>query len=423
MEGVRASRRRRRRCRCRCCSSGPGGICNLPLVPPAGSMDEPGSLGGTPLRTALRADREGSGTVPRKRARGADSAGNLRGMSKNTYVCLWCGDRVRYDRTDRPSAPKSVSIDQLAVNDKCKEFLGARFGERGTHFCPSCKPIACSFVDSCGLVDSPSKCGILRTLEAFIDRDDGSGQAVDTDGCHHQGVYQRRTCRVLFNQDKTSRRLEQELAPLLDDKAAAHMIGRTFSDASFSTKRGDEAAQNSSWEEPEEEGDTRPVEPGQWFNFFGGFPNVGPFKSLFCLYWLSTTARSETTRLECKHSLETHILADWGTGRALAEIAADRDPEGLLRASLPLKQKDSSAHTIRRCTILLIILYFSAFGDAMMRILLPHARSHRVWNFSLLHLEFVLCELRKASCIGRFKLYTNKALQFPAEKVCLPSWT
>ena len=100
-----------------------------------------------------------------------------------------------------------------------------------------------------------------------------------------------------------------------------------------------------------------------------------------------------------------------------------RDPEGLLRASLPLKQKDSSAHTIRRCTILLIILYFSAFGDAMMRILLPHARSHRVWNFSLLHLEFVLCELRKASCIGRFKLYTNKALQFPAEKVCLPSWT
>ena len=72
-----------------------------------------------------------------------------------------------------------------------------------------------------------------------------------------------------------------------------------------------------------------------------------------------------------------------------------RDPEGLLRASLPLKQKDSSAHTIRRCTILLIILYFSAFGDAMMRILLPHARSHRVWNFSLLHLRRI-CVMRIA---------------------------
>jgi hypothetical protein len=80
---------------------------------------------------------------------------------------------------------------------------------------------------------------------------------------------------------------------------------------------------------------------------------------LFCVYWLSTTARSETVRMECRHSLETHIIADWGTGRSLAEIGKDTDPEGKLLEHLPMRQADSRGDlSARKCTLLLVILYF-----------------------------------------------------------------
>ena len=126
--------------------------------------------------------------------------------------------------------------------------------------------------------------------------------------------------------------------------------------------------------------------------------------------------------MECRHSLETHIMADWGTGRTLAEIGQDCDSDGKLLKDLPMKQKESSANGIRRCTLLLIILYYSPFGDTMLNTLLPHARAHHVWNYSILHLEFVLCEIRKACCKGRTKQYTNVVLSFPTRKVITPDW-
>ena len=57
----------------------------------------------------------------------------------------------------------------------------------------------------------------------------------------------------------------------------------------------------------------------------------------------------------------------WGRGRSQG-----RGDEGPQRAS--------SEFCIRRCTPCLILLYHSPFGDAMLRILLPHARGHRVWD-------------------------------------------
>ena len=46
----------------------------------------------------------------------------------------------------------------------------------------------------------------------------------------------------------------------------------------------------------------------------------------------------------------------------------------------------------------------------MLRILLPHARGHRVW------------EVRKACVSGRFKRYTDQILDVDSDKLVLPDW-
>eukprot|EP00973_Karenia_brevis_P096270 12431440-Karenia_brevis.AAC.1 len=386
------------------------------------SPSGPASLGSSPLRTALHSKCELTDEVPRKRARATTADGRQQQMDSNTFPCLWCNTRARYNRSDRSNQPKVIALSQLGVNDKCKTLLQAKFSARSSLLCPKCKPIVCGFVESCKITDSPSKIKILRTLEAFVSRDDGSKEAVDSEGKHHPQVYQRRTCRILFNQDKKSRKLEKTISASLDDNATARHIAHVFSNASFSTKRSrvDDEEDAIVWAEPD---DGEPCQDSRWFNYFRGFRNIGKFKALFCLYWLSTCARSETVRIECRHSLETHIIADWGTGRSLAEIGKDADPEGKLLEDLPMRQADSRGNaSARRCTLLLIILYFSPYGDAILDVVLPHARSHRVWNYCILHMEFILCELRKACIVGRFKWYTHQVLPFPPEMVVVPDW-
>ena len=81
-----------------------------------------------------------------------------------------------------------------------------------------------------------------------------------------------------------------------------------------------------------------------------------------------------------KCSSETKRPAGGGSGRR------DRDQKGRWGGGRSQgrgdegPQRASSEFCIRRCTLCLILLYHSPFGDAMLRILLPHARGHRVWD-------------------------------------------
>ena len=119
-------------------------------------------------------------------------------------------------------------------------------------------------------------------------------------------------------------------------------------------------------------------------------PNIGPFKAQFCLYYLSKLAISRRVRFEALAELDKTLVAGWGTGLCLSKLCSALAPD------LPKIQDDDSERATRKCTILLALLFYSKLGDAMARVLRPHyIRNGTHWD--ILHLEFVLCEVRKAA--------------------------
>ena len=90
---------------------------------------------------------------------------------------------------------------------------------------------------------------------------------------------------------------------------------------------------------------------------------------------------------------------------------------------IPLHQSDSSPKAIRTSTLFTILLHFSPFGARLLRVLRPFARKHGVPIVTILHLEFLLCELRKASTAGRAKAYPHAGpVSYPADRVVAPRW-
>ena len=77
-------------------------------------------------------------------------------------------------------------------------------------------------------------------------------------------------------------------------------------------------------------------EDGQWFQFFLQFLGAGPFKARFCVYFLSVTAFSQSTRLACTDELERVFAADLGTGETLMSLCTT------LAGDLPAARKESA---------------------------------------------------------------------------------
>ena len=104
--------------------------------------------------------------------------------------------------------------------------------------CKSCVPKLEGFIESCALRDtwSAQQTYILDLLEAFADRDFGSGDAVDKKGFWHKGVYVHRTCRILTDLDRTAMQLRDFCSELASDDEIVHAIGSAFSKAALSAR-------------------------------------------------------------------------------------------------------------------------------------------------------------------------------------------
>ena len=180
-------------------------------------------------------------------------------------------------------------------------------------------------------------------------------------------------------------------------------------------EEGDEASDDET--DAECADDPCPVE-GHYVDFFSTFAKVGPFKAQFALYYLSKFAHSRRVRMVATAELDKRLVAGWGTGAALGKICPD------LQKELPHCQKDDSAVNTRRCTLLTAILYYSAFGEAMAALLRPQYKRMGV-HWEMLHLEFVLCELRKAAARRTTKIYkrvTPNMLAIYEGHIVLPDW-
>ncbi len=89
---------------------------------------------------------------------------------------------------------------------------------------------------------------------------------------------------------------------------------------------------------------------------------------------------------------------------------------------LPAKQKGAGPGAIRTCTLFVILLYYSPLGRRMMGKLAVLARSHGV-HPHVLHLEFLLCELRKSARVGPAKKYEkHQPLREEGVEVVRPRW-
>ena len=249
---------------------------------------------------------------------------------KGHYLCLYCDKETPYDKSDR-GGPKSLAVQNIPASQACRDLLLYRYKHRTKTVCPSCAPLIKGFLESVDKTDTASKEDILSEVQALASRYDGTG-AVDAQGRHHSGVWQRQTCQLIFDLDRTSKDLATKVKPLLNDQDIADGIRDAFSQASFSAKP---AMQSDNATEVETEQDlfqdasrskqahqttldelgwivtariddsesAPPSEGKDWKTFFVSAPNIGHFKSLFCLYFLEKYAVSDLTRLSCLSSV------------------------------------------------------------------------------------------------------------------------
>ena len=147
------------------------------------------------------------------------------------------------------------------------------------------------------------------------------------------------------------------------------------------------------------------------------YDKVGPFKAMFATYFLERFCHSRTVQLQAMAELDQIFLAGWGAGRALAAICPN------LAAELPCHQRDQSAINRRKCTLLVGMLYYTMFGEAMAAIVRPcYKRASARWG--MLHLEFILCEIRKGGS-RRGRVYRHpgaELIQKYAGRTREPEW-
>ena len=104
--------------------------------------------------------------------------------------------------------------------------------------CKGCVPKLESFL-SCTAGHagwSPDQSLILSILEAFADRDFGSGEAVDKQGRWHPNVWSRQTCRILTDMDRAAVKLRDECSELATDEQMFQGVAKAFSEAKLSAK-------------------------------------------------------------------------------------------------------------------------------------------------------------------------------------------
>ena len=114
--------------------------------------------------------------------------------SCNVFECLWCRGCHQNDRGQKKyqvdnGAQRPRKLGELPVPENAKRAAKARFGHRSQQICGACYNE--KLLPFCRAVNeeepTEGEKEVLDCVEAFVDRDCGTGRARDRQGKHHRG--------------------------------------------------------------------------------------------------------------------------------------------------------------------------------------------------------------------------------------------
>ena len=120
--------------------------------------------------------------------------------------------------------------------------------------------------------------------------------------------------------------------------------------------------------------------PQSWCAYFLEAPGICQFKCLFALYFLSKYAVTMQTRLNAALEMEQAMVAEWGVGAFLKQLALEADAADGIVPWIPVHRKDYLPGGSRACTLFTFLFYYSRFGETVSSLLARFAqkRSHRI---------------------------------------------
>ena len=352
----------------------------------------------TPLRKAFK---KAGVLEPRETARCSaskrDRENTMEQPNSTQFLCLRCDKITRLE-------DKGGNIGSMGCGRDAAEWLKSRFSHRSSTFCVECFGLVQTFINALSDVDAHTY--LLRGVEAMVERDLISGEAVDSHGFLWPSIQERRGCRVVFHMDRTSKAAMTDGMLAVSDEERGQKIAKHFMKANLSTKSSSQGANVESQPEDGSEDDEE-FDPAS-LNF-ESFQGIGPFKAQFAVYMLDRTTDSLTTSLRCTGFLQKRLVAEWGVGRTLQIICNRGDHASVENpCDFPLRQKDSSVIRNRFSLLCTCLVFYSPLGKAIrQRIVRGLVAKSDFCPFTLLHLEFLLCEMRKYLVVedSRTKFY------------------
>ena len=316
-------------------------------------------------------------------------------FDRNHTPCLFCDVATSYF--------KGVKLSDTTLPERAVAAIVNRFGHRSSFLCRECVGPVHDFSQKMSgmnewALDDPGHV-VINCIKAFLDRDFGSGLAlvVEEDrALFFKGVFERRTCKVQTDLDATFKKTRKAAYLSNSDAHVLAIIKLAMGSSSFSARSQPSTLEPSAAELAKAAGIVQSIREGSAVRgslgiFFKEQPGIAEFKCNFCLYMTHEFVVSRSVRFFAMQELDSCLCAEWGCGVALQQIGGPSLPR------LASSQRESSSLNSRRCLILLYIVFHSAAGEYM------HALFRRCWadvsgrwEFSVLTLEFLFCELRKA---------------------------
>jgi len=182
----------------------------------------------------------------------------------------------------------------LLCDAEAGAWMRSRVGHMSSYLCVDCFALLQNVCGAVSIVDAHEY--MLRAVEALVQRDLLSGEALDSVGCVWPSIQERRGCRVAFHMDRTSQAAMQACMLAASEEERGQRIVEHLSHARFVT---DSAAAS------ETAGVAARVGLDSFEDFvtgalnFEAFAGIGPFKAQFGVYVLSRTTSPLTTSLRC----------------------------------------------------------------------------------------------------------------------------
>ncbi|CAJ1375352.1 unnamed protein product [Effrenium voratum] len=225
--------------------------------------------------------------------------------SSQESLCVLCDKMMEKRQT------LATNLRQTPLPKGLLDALDARFSHRGLLCCEHCSPSLQALLNMLEQDESQWPAPLwswLHVLEAFFDRDLGTGQAIAA-GHVYPTIFCRRGCKIHFELDRTSLDIRKIAAGLQDDVEIAKAIAAKLGSKSFtarSTTAGEIAPGNV---DVDSDGHFTPDDIG---NYFLAQTNIGPFKAQFCLHFASQLCIAKHNRMAAARKLEQSLYARSG---------------------------------------------------------------------------------------------------------------